>query len=451
MVSTPVVGSTQLQQQRTGFGSLVGILLRVWADRELRRRLLRLIFRGSSGALALAALHAAFGGMCRSPWETVCLLARLGAALSATLTKYVARGCTAKFPSWTLRFELLCALIRVCTHAHGDNMVMEAKHARAIRSQSEAMGSALGWLSCRFHGRWVEPVHFNGLEHLWLRPTTPRETSDERMVVLYVHGGGFSILSPRMYISLGVSLASAIEKEFGEDESTRGRQVDVFLANYRKAPEHCYPVQPEDAVASYKYMLEHEGLAPSQIILAGDSAGGGLVMSALLRIRDAKPADLPLAAILLSPACDLTGDEPEAPHCFLSPKLCISVCKVFHSNAEDRSTWGDSSSVHCDLSGLPPVFVQTGSLDYLHQHATRLEAKARADGATNWQLDLHEDLPHVFSIFPTFVLPYAQEGVRRMAAFAARQFHESQTETEESATSCSSDEEQRRDSVAIAA
>ncbi|RLN48738.1 hypothetical protein BBJ28_00001477 [Nothophytophthora sp. Chile5] len=331
-------------------------------------------------------------------------------------------------------------------------MVTEAKHARAIRSQSEAMGSALGWLSCRFHGRWVELVHFNGLEHLWLRPTAPRETSHMRMVVLYLHGGGFSILSPRMYISLGVSLASAIEEELDEDKSTRGRrQVDVFLANYRKAPEHCYPTQPEDAVASYKYLLGHEGLAPSQIILAGDSAGGGLVMSALLRIRDAKPADLPLAATLLSPACDLTGDEPEAPHCFLSPKLCISVCKVFHSNTEDRSTWGDSSSVHCDLSGLPPVFVQIGGLDYLHQHATRLEAKARADGATNWQLDVHEDLPHVFSIFPTFILPYAQVGVRRMAAFAARRLQTAQAEQEESTTACSSDDEQKADRAAIAA
>ncbi|GMF65193.1 unnamed protein product [Phytophthora lilii] len=213
-----------------------------------------------------------------------------------------------------------------------------------------------------------------------------------------------------------------IEKELSK-LSNRDVKIDLLLGNYRKAPEFCFPTQPKDAVTLYEdYQLNHEGLSPSHIILASDSAGGGLVMSTLLRLRDSKPEHLPLAAMVLAPAVDLTGDEPGAPHCFLSRNLCKAVWVAYHPRCADPSKWEDASSVHCNLRGLPPVFLQTGRLDYLYQHAARLVSKANADGVTNWEVDLHEDMPHVFSIFPTFILPYAQVGVHNLAAFAAKSF-----------------------------
>ncbi|KAE9341223.1 hypothetical protein PF008_g10733 [Phytophthora fragariae] len=232
-------------------------------------------------------------------------------------------------------------------------------------------------------------------------------------------------MSPRLYIAFGATLAVAIEKELRRQLGTvESVQVDVFLGNYRKAPEHCFPMPPEDTVAAYKHLLHTEGIPPEQIILAGDSAGGGLVMSTLLRIRDASKTHLPLAAILICPAVDLSEVETQgnSEHCLLSPEMIAAGRLGYHTIASDPTTWADASSVHCDLRGLPPVFVQAASLDYIYQHSVRLAQKAASDGVTNWELDVHQDLPHVFSIFPSYVLPYAQVGVQRVAAFAAKHF-----------------------------
>ncbi|RLN47447.1 hypothetical protein BBJ28_00023234, partial [Nothophytophthora sp. Chile5] len=199
----------------------------------------------------------------------------------------------------------------------------------------------------------------------------------------------------------------------------------VFLANYRKAPEFSFPTQPEDTVAAYEYLLRHEKIAPSQIIVAGDSAGGGLVMSTLLRVRDGE-AKLPppLAAIVLSPFVDLTAgkDPASGQHCVLSRSIAKAARRAYHPTCDDRSTWLDASAVQCDLRGLPPVFIQAAGLDYLYQHSLRLAAKAKADGVTNWELDVHDGVPHVFALFPAFVLPYSHVGVQKIAAFAAHQF-----------------------------
>ncbi|KAG7391125.1 hypothetical protein PHYPSEUDO_005892 [Phytophthora pseudosyringae] len=407
-----------------------GMLKRVWAGPARRRLIVRLLFGGATGVLTAAVLHETFKGMCSSPWEAVRLVARLVAVVGSTIVGFVARGCRPQFKNWTLRFEILRAVIRECTRGpRGERMVIDAKHARVIRSQSAALGTVLGWFACRQHGRRLEPVQANGLEHVWLRSAAPRTPATKQFVVLYVHGGGFAVMSPRLYIAFGATLAVAIEKELrqclGPNDAV---QVDVFLGNYRKAPEHCFPTPPEDTVAAYKHLLHTEGIPPEQIILAGDSAGGGLVMSTLLRMRDASREHLPLAAILICPAVDLSeietqGDaEASSAHCLLSPEMIAAGRRGYHATASDPTTWADASSVHCDLRGLPPVFVQAASLDYIYQHSIRLAQKAAADGVTNWELDVHEHLPHVFSIFPSYVLPYAQAGVQKAAAFAAKQF-----------------------------
>ncbi|KAE9009115.1 hypothetical protein PF010_g9530 [Phytophthora fragariae] len=372
------------------------VLARAWADPERRHLIVRLLFSGATGALTLALLHETFKGMCRTPWEALRLVARLAAVVASTIVGFMARGCKPRFKNWTLRFDILRAVIRECARgARGERMVIDAKHARVIRSQSAAFGSVLGWFACRQHGRRLEPVHANGLEHVWLRSAAPLTPTTKRFVVLYVHGGGFAVMSPRLYIAFGATLAVAIEKELRHD-----------------------------TVAAYKHLLHTEGIPPEQIILAGDSAGGGLVMSTLLRIRDASKTHLPLAAILICPAVDLSEVETQgnSEHCLLSPEMIAAGRLGYHTTASDPTTWADASSVHCDLRGLPPVFVQAASLDYIYQHSVRLAQKAASDGVTNWELDVHQDLPHVFSIFPSYVLPYAQVGVQRVAAFAAKHF-----------------------------
>ncbi|KAL3665092.1 hypothetical protein V7S43_009725 [Phytophthora oleae] len=404
---------------------LAVMLQSVFVDTSQHQKVVHMVFLALGGAFTVAVIHVLFKGMSPTPVDSVLLFLRVVVTVSKAFVLFVMRGCTTKFPTWSLRFELLHAILHTCTDTYGDRMVLQ-HHAQWIRVQSDVVGSILGWFACHQHNRRHETVQFNGLEHLWLRNKQPRPTGVKRLVVLYLHGGGFAVLSPRLYTSLGATLASTIEKELGK-LSGNNHQVDLLLGNYRKAPEFRFPTQPEDATALYtEYLLKQEGLSPSQIILAGDSAGGGLVMSTLLRLRDSKPQLLPRAAMLLSPAVDLTGDEPDAPDCFLARAMCQAFSATYHPDRGDPTKWGDASSAQCDLRGLSPVFLQTGTLDFIFQHGARLAAKAKADGVSNLEVDAHDGMPHVFSLFPSFVLPYAHVGVQRLAVFAATHFLKSE-------------------------
>ncbi|KAL4088431.1 hypothetical protein PRIC1_012853 [Phytophthora ramorum] len=402
---------------------------RLWAGSERRRQLLRWIFGGSS-ALAVLLLLEVSRGFCRTPLETAQLVAGISWTLCKITVQYAARGFKPKFPRWTLRYELLRGLMRSAVNMFGERIV-DGQHARVIRWHTALFGTILGWLPRWQHGLRLESVRLNGLEHVWLKSSSVESSSRrnrKRLVVLFFHGGGYAVLSPRMYISFCSALAGAIKQQFtsqGADDAV----VDVFLANYRKVPEYQFPVPAEDAVRMYEYLLQHEKLEPSQIILAGDSAGGGLVMSTLLRVRDGLSSwksklPLPLAAIVACPLADLTGDEDEiaSQHCVLPLNMTAAILLSYHPTRDDPSTWADASPVHCNLQGLPPVFLQAAKLDTLFQHSLRLAAKAEADGVTNWEVDVHEGVPHVFMVIPGYVLPYAHVAVQRMAAFAAKQF-----------------------------
>ncbi|KAG7394747.1 hypothetical protein PHYBOEH_004697 [Phytophthora boehmeriae] len=287
------------------------------------------------------------------------------------------------------------------------------------------MGYVLGWIYSRWHRRRIDPVRVSGLEHLWIRPLASSQSDAKRLVVMYVHGGAFALLSPRFYSFFGATLAAAVDKELSNCGSNV--QAEIFMANYHKAPEYCFPTQPKDVLAAYEYLLDHEGLSTDQIILAGDSAGGGLVMSTLLRLRDSKQTHrLPLAAIVSSPFVDFS--ESIDPKCALKCILTRTIAKAcrvaYHPLCAERAAWADASAVHCNLEGLPPVLIQAATLDYLFQDSERLAAKAKADGVTDWEFDVHDGVSHVFSLFPSLILPYAEVGVQKMAAFAAKKFVE---------------------------
>lgn len=382
-----------------------------------------LLVGGIGVAFVVAGLTSALSGLCRTPLEAMSLVAKVLAAVWWTAVRFVRRGFRPEFPKWTLRFELLRAVIRTINELYGDRMVKDTRHAGVIRTQSEAVGSLLGWLYCQWYRRRMETVEINDLEHLWIRPKEFRKKGTKRLVVMYVHGGAFSLLSPRFYSFFGVSLGAAIEREFAvRDEDA---WVDIFLVNYHKTPEVCFPKQPQEIVAMYKYLLNHEGLSSDQVILAGDSAGGGLVMSALLRLRDDHQAKhLPLAGIVSSPFVDMSEsiDPASAQNCILTRSIAKAARIVYHPTCSDRSTWADASAVHCDLRGLPPVFIQAATLDYLYQDSVRLAEKAEADGTEGWEMDVNEGVSHVFSLFPSWILPYSYVGVQKMAAFAVRKF-----------------------------
>ncbi|GLE09221.1 hypothetical protein PINS_up020812 [Pythium insidiosum] len=383
-------------------------------------RVRRVLLRAAAGGSVYAFLVCAFGGFYEKPWELIGVTARMSYVTCRTLGDYVARGCKPIFPEWTLGFEIIRALVREAMSKYGRCM-MKPRNAHFIRRQSEVLGTALGYLACKQCGTRTETFEFNGLEHVWIKAaTTPSVAPRTRVVVLFFHGGGYAVLSPRMYINVGAELQSRIARLLERPDV----QVDVLLANYRKIPEFPYPIPPEDAYRMYEFLLEREQLSPQQIIIAGDSAGGGLAMATLLRAREQDV--LPLGGILSCPFVDLEigGDERKAPYCIIGDSAGQAIYDLYHPRDGHPSTWGDASPVHCDLQGLPPVYIQAAELDYIYPHAVRLADKARADGVKDWELDVHANVPHVFTNFPPSMLPIAAQGLEAMAAFAASRFRE---------------------------
>src|SRR5512134_3099422 len=121
----------------------------------------------------------------------------------------------------------------------------------------------------------------------WLRPPGARADA----AVLYLHGGGYVIGSPRSHRHLAAAIAGAAG-------------AAALLLDYRLAPEHPYPAAVDDATAAYRWLLD-QAIAPARIVIAGDSAGGGLTVATLLALREAR-VPLPAAAVCISPWVDLT-------------------------------------------------------------------------------------------------------------------------------------------------
>ena len=205
-------------------------------------------------------------------------------------------------------------------------------------------------------------------------------------VVLYFHGGGYSVGSARSHRSLGKRIAYA----------ARAR---VVLPDYRLAPEHVFPAAVEDAVASYRWLLG-TAAEPEQIALAGDSAGAGLALALLVSLRDAG-VPLPACAVLLSPFADLEcRGESYTTLAALDPivsrEMGLGMGRAY-IGARDPSD-PLASPVHATLAGLPPLLIQVGSREVVLDDARAIEQHAREAGVLV-RLDRWPGMVHVWQLF----------------------------------------------------
>ena len=193
---------------------------------------------------------------------------------------------------------------------------------------------------------------------------TPREPRSGR-AVLYLHGGGFTIGSPRTHRALAAHLAAA-------------SGATVHLLDYRLAPEHPFPAGLDDALAAYRELLDR-GADPACTALAGDSAGGWLALTAALRLRDAGDP-LPAVLGLVSPWLDLRGTEWPADRsdAMLRPSWLRRCAADFAAGADLDGP--DLAPLVADLGGLPPIVAHVGSEEILLPDAVRLAVEARAAG-----------------------------------------------------------------------
>ena len=244
-----------------------------------------------------------------------------------------------------------------------------------------------------------QPVVVDGIPAEWI--TIPEATAG---VLLYLHGGAYCLGSVATHRELLARLVKV----------TRCRALAI---DYRLAPEHPFPAALEDTKAAYRWLLA-QGHVPEGIVLAGDSAGGGLAIAALVALRDAG-TPLPAAALCLSPWFDLTlrGDSIQT-QAAADPVLdAASLGRYARAYAADAPLEHPLiSPLYADLRGLPPLLIQVGTTEILLDDATRLAEAAREAGVAV-TLQTWEGLFHVFQM--ASFLPETQEALVNIAAFLA--------------------------------
>ena len=245
-----------------------------------------------------------------------------------------------------------------------------------------------------------QPANTEGVPAEWIK--APGVDSG---VLLYLHGGAFalgSINTSREWVARLV----------------RATKMRALAINYRLAPEHPYPAALDDATTAYLWLLK-KGVEPSRIILAGDSAGGGLALSTLVGQRDAGHP-LPAGAVCISPWTDLalTGDSIQD-KAQIDPILSPGDLDMYagYYAGEYERTWPLLSPLYADLQGLPPLLIQVGTDEILLDDAVRCASKARKTGV-DVTLETWDGMFHVFQMFP--FLPETKRAVESIAKFVSQ-------------------------------
>lgn len=221
----------------------------------------------------------------------------------------------------------------------------------------------------------------------WIRAAN----AEENRVILYFHGGGYLIGSLASHRHITASISQAAE-------------ATVFAVDYRLAPEHPFPAAVTDAVSAYKWLLQ-QGVNAVQIVIAGDSAGGGLTVATLVTLRDEGIA-LPAAAVCISPWVDLTNsaDSYESmPDPMLTKNELDQFAQGYLQGQDAKHPL--ASPLFADLHGLPPLLIQVGTQEHLYDDSIGLEARAKAAGV-DATLEVWDEMVHVWHYFH----PMLQEG-----------------------------------------
>ena len=246
----------------------------------------------------------------------------------------------------------------------------------------------------------VEQAQIAGVDVDWLRPTEARQDK----VILYLHGGAYVMGSRRTHRQIVSHIA-------------RAAGVVAVVPEYRLAPEDPFPAGLDDAVAVYRGLLE-SGFGPEDIIISGDSAGGGLSAATMLALRHAG-IPMPAAAVMLSPFLDVTGSGESATtradrDPWFDSKDLEVVARYY---CPDESEWRNPlvSPVFANVAGLPPMLILVGDDEILLSDSTRFAEKLEAEGI-DVELEIWPEMWHVFQMF-VGKMPEARKAIRKIAQY----------------------------------
>lgn len=237
------------------------------------------------------------------------------------------------------------------------------------------------------------------LPALWVYPFKSRPGP----VILYLHGGGYVIGSPSTHLSLVARIL----------RHTGGR---ALLLDYRLAPENPFPAQREDACEAYKWLLE-SGIKSSEIVIAGDSAGGGLTVATVQSLRDTG-VPLPACCVCLSPWTDMSISGASITNkakrdVMLTKEIILFYAKAFAGSKSLSDP--EISPLFNDMHCLPPFLIQVGSDEILLDDSVRLAEKIKSAGG-QVDLNIYSKMFHCFQVAAGVLQP-AREALREMASF----------------------------------
>ena len=289
------------------------------------------------------------------------------------------------------------AIARIRAVYRGWNRDMSVAQMRS--DWDAAFGGSTAAVTC-------ERVSAGGVEGEWISPAdAPLDKA-----ILYFHGGGFRIGSVASHRDLIAQIAVA-------------SGCRVLAINYRLAPEHRFPAALDDALAAYGWMLG-QGLTPGNVAFAGDSAGGNLVLAAMLALRE-RGLPLPIAAVLMSPWTDLaatgtsyvTRAEVDPIH---QRPMILALAKNYLGGQGDPCD-PLVSPLYADLAGLPPLLIQVGDRETVLDDSVMFADLARAAGV-DVHLEVWDGMIHVFQMFGA-ELPEAHRAIASIAKFLNRHLH----------------------------
>src|SRR5438105_7830239 len=248
-------------------------------------------------------------------------------------------------------------------------------------------------------GTRIESVKVDGIPAEWIYPPG----ADAEHAVLFLHGGFYILGSLKSHRDLVARLS-------------RAAGVRSLLIDYRLAPEHVFPAALDDALTAYRWLLAR-GTKPEHIVLAGDSAGGGLTLALLQSVRD-QHLPMPAGAVLLSPWTDLVGTVEsrttrEAADPINSGRV-VNALSSFYAGTEDAHQ-PLISPINADLHGFPPLHIDVGSDEVLLDDSLQVAEHAKAANVPV-ELTVWDDMWHGFQLFAS-ILPEGQQSLEQMGRF----------------------------------
>lgn len=225
-----------------------------------------------------------------------------------------------------------------------------------------------------------ETVSADGVLCEWLKP----ENSSSDKVLLYLHGGGFIYGVTSLHLEMLASLAQKIG-------------IRALMVDYRLAPKYPFPAALDDCVTAYHWLLK-QGFSAENIVIAGDSAGGNLTLTSLMKLRD-NSAPLPAAAACLSPVADLTNQKEEAFQTAYDAVLHPKAAKFMNTSyvADSDAHQPLISPAFGDWHGLPPLLIHAGEDEILRDDAIRVKELAKSAGV-DVRLEIYPRMWHVWQI-----------------------------------------------------